>query len=177
MAKIKQLFWITLVTTPILLGVMVWHGEALKTSETPLGIIDAEFAATIERAHVIFDAWDPELLMHATINTYIDFLFLISYGLFLFAAAYLLSSQLKGFIQKIGKPIAFAFLFAAFLDVVENIGILVMLNGSFNSSLIAATTIFAIVKFLLVFIGLLYLFTGVLQYLFIRTRLRSAGIN
>lgn len=174
---VSKCFKITLITTPILLGIMVWHGAALKTPTTPAGIIDAEFAATIPRAEEILLSWQQPLIQHAIYNTYIDFFFLLSYGIFLFAAVFLLAKKLKGGWRTIGKLVAYAMLLTALLDAIENFGILMLLNGQLNASVIYFTWLFASIKFILVFLGFVYLLVAGIYFLWFRTRLRSASIK
>ncbi len=172
--NIRLLFRTTLVTTPILMGVMFWHGARLRTPTTPRGIIDAELADTLTRAHEILSAW-KSIVPHAIINTYIDFGFLLSYALSLFAGVWLLGSKLQGFLHFIGKPLAYAMLLAGLLDAIENCLMLQTFSGKVYETILVATAMSARVKFFLVFLGLAYLILAGIYFLIVRTRLRHSN--
>ncbi len=145
------------VFTIVLMVYMMRHGTPLKTYPySPKGIIDLERAGTPAKAFNIISAWQPNLVALARQQIYVDFLFLFSYGIFLYSLCLYVSKWYRGSWKNAGKWIGIAMLVAAFFDAVENILILKTLNGSLGKELVASTYMFASVKFLLVGFGILY---------------------
>ncbi len=155
--KLKLLLILSAICTAISMFILVMHGQALKTPETPMGIIDLELARTTERASQIYLAWSPALTSLAIKNTYIDFLFLTSYGLLLFSLCSTVLIWYKGFWRLTGRWLSIAMIIAAFFDCFENILMIKILKGSLGKELVASTFMFASVKFLLVAVGILYI--------------------
>jgi hypothetical protein len=172
--KLKTVLIISAVTTPLLAVILILHGEPLKNADlTPRGILDLEFARTVTRAAEVYNAWKPDLVMHAIKNTFLDFLFLISYGIFLSSSCFLLSRRFTGFWKRTGKILAILMIVAASFDVFENITMFRTLGGNFNKEVVAATFIFASIKFILAAVGLLYIATS-LAGLFISPKTKKS---
>ncbi len=152
--------------TMVMMVVMAKTGASLKTDATPLGIIDLEFAYNTAKITPILNAWAPtektDNIAAAIINTYWDFLFMFFYAGFLFLACKKIAATLKSPVAKAGNLIAKAALLAAFLDVIENTGILITLHGNTSSTVAFCTTFFSVIKWGLVIIAVLYLLTGLL---------------
>jgi small-conductance mechanosensitive channel len=156
--NLRTLLILSAICTPVMIAIMVIHGAPLKIADvTPNGIIDLELAGTPHRALEIYQAWSPELLRTALKNTYIDFLFLVSYGSLLCCLCLTVSRWYTSSWRAAGKWISLAMIVAAFFDAFENILMIKTLNGSMGKELIASTFMFSSVKFLLVAIGILYI--------------------
>ena len=160
--KINGIFIIA--GTLIMIYVMAVSGKSLKTAETPLGILNLEFAYNKAKTDVILNAWsypgpdNIDNISAAIQNTWYDFIFLFFYSLALFYACKSIAASLKGFLQKTGKYAAIGALYAGLLDIAENAGMLFTLNG-YSSDLIALLTVlFSVLKWLLVFFAILYIF-------------------
>ncbi len=142
---------------------MMRHGAALKIPDvSPNGIIDMEVAGTITDASAIYNAWNPTLINRAIVNTYIDFIFILSYGCFLFTACINIAYRYDGAGKEIGKWLAAGMIIAAFFDVLENILMLRTLTGHFSKEVIASTLIFAFIKFILTATGILFIIFSLL---------------
>jgi len=152
--------------TMAMMVVMLKTGATLKTDTTPMGIIDLEFAYNTTKIKPILSAWAPtektDNITAATINTYWDFLFMFFYAGFLFLACKKIATTMKGTVAIAGNLIAKAALLAAFLDVIENTGMLITLHGHTSSTVSFCTTFFSVIKWGLVIIAVLYLLTGLL---------------
>jgi len=152
--------------TLAMMFVMVKTGATLKTDASPMGIIDLEFAYNISKAKAVLNAWAPthelDNISIAKTNTYWDFLFLFFYAGFLFIACKKIAITLKGPVSKAGNLIAWAAVGAGFLDVLENAGMLITLNGQLSSTVAFCTTCISIIKWGLVIIAVLYVLTGLL---------------
>lgn len=135
-----------------------------------MGIIDLELACTSERASQIYQAWSPTLTSLAIKNTYIDFLFLTSYGLLLFYLCITVLKWYKGYWRVAGRWLSIAMIIAAFFDGFENILMIKILKGSLGRELVASTFMFASVKFLLVALGILYIIISLVAKSFANKR-------
>lgn len=132
-------------------------GRKLKTADTPLGILNLEFAYDIHNTSKVLYAWRPdEKIEAAKKNTYIDFGLLFFYSLFLFYACLQLSKNFSGITCNIGIWLSKAALIAGGLDVIENIGMLITLGGNQSIFISLLTAICASVKWLLAVLAILY---------------------
>lgn len=143
--------------TIIMTGVMRWHGNSLtKTATTKAGIVALEFAKTKQRADEITSTWsNAGLQQHAINNTYIDFVFIFFYSLFLFSANWLFSIKQYSVSKKITQLIALCGLTAGLLDIIENFFLLKMLHLNINNSEATITWWLAAIKFTFVAIAFL----------------------
>jgi len=156
-----------LLGTLVMMVVMAKTGDTLKTAATPLGILDLEFAYNISKTTTVINAWAParsglDNISMAKVNTYWDFVFLFFYTGLLFIACKKISATGKGSFAKAGKFIAKAALVAGFLDILENTGMLISLNGNLSSTVSLSTTVISIIKWGLAFIAVIYVITGLL---------------
>jgi hypothetical protein len=145
--------------------IMNTTGKPLKTSATPLGIINLEFANSEAKVNTILTAWAPSptetigLINLAKINTYCDFLYLFFYGWLLYNLCRLIYHKLP----MLGK---FGFLFsrfailAALLDVVENGFMLGVLNGSYSPLGLTLMATVSMIKWAIVAVVVLYCVVG-----------------
>jgi hypothetical protein len=142
----KLLIPILFIGSMIMIYVMTVTGATLKTTATPKGILDLEFACNISKATIVTAAWTPNNTVDnigaAKINTYLDFIFLFFYALFLFFACKKIARLCSGGFSKIGLLIAKGALLAGFLDVLENAGMLITLSGNSTNSIALLTTVF-----------------------------------
>lgn len=165
---IKKINWLFLVTgTLIMLYVMASTGRPLQTTATPLGILNLEFAYSSEKVNTVIDAWSPgrsdgrDNIKIAIKNTWLDFIFLFFYSLLLFYACMIISAAFSGFFQKLGLIMAMGALNAGLLDIAENAGMLISLNGFTSNSISMFTAICAAIKWLFALSALAYImFTG-----------------
>ena len=154
--------------TIAMMFVMVKTGAPLKTAATPLGILDLEFAYNSTQVTSIINAWKtpghPHKIFVAIYNTFWDFLFLFFYAGFLFLACKKIAATVKGPVARAGYLIARGALLAGFLDVLENIGMLISLHGHVSAPVSFLTVFFSVIKWGLVIIAVLYVLTGLLQW-------------
>jgi hypothetical protein len=150
--------------------VMFVTGRPLATAVTPQGIICLEFAKTEMEVEQVLSAWtsassqNTNILHAARVNTYLDFIFLSFYSLFLFVFCRRLADGLSA-----RKMAARAFhllsmlaLFAGFLDVLENIGMLASLHGRVSDTTSLYTAISAGLKWIIVLVIILSLGGGLI---------------
>ncbi len=165
--------------------VMAKTGAPLKTPSTPKGILDLEFAYNTEKVNTVIKAWDwqPGRSIDnngiARINTYFDFIFLFFYSGFLFLACRRIAQNMKGPVVRAGNIIAFAAMIAGFLDILENAGMLLSLNGHISATIAFLTCFFSMIKWVLALIAVLYVLTGflILAWRRITTRPSRNGLS
>ena len=162
----KYLLLIFLLGTLLMMLVMEKTGASLKTTATPLGILNLEFANNTTKITTVLNAWAPtppaDNIEAAINNTYYDFLFLFFYAFFLFFACKKIASVINGFLANAGNIIAVMALLAGFFDVLENTGMLLSLNGHTAGGIAFLTTFFSVIKWCFVIVAVLYVLTGVL---------------
>lgn len=159
----KKINWLFLVAgTFIMMFIMASTGRTLKTSATPLGILNLEFAYNSHKVNTVLDAWSPgrsngtDNIRVAIKNTWLDFIFLFFYSLLLFYACMIISGTFSGFLQKLGLLLAMGALNAGLLDIAENAGMLISLNGFTSNSISMFTTICSLIKWALALSALAY---------------------
>jgi len=147
----------------VMIYVMAKTGAPLKTPATLHGILDLEFAYNAEKTTVVINAWASlDNIVAAKLNTWLDFLFLFFYAGFLFIACKKIAANSTGPVASAGNIIAKAALGAGFLDILENAGMLITLNGYPSSAVSFCTTFISIIKWGLAIIAVIYVLTGLL---------------
>jgi len=137
----------------------------------PFGIIDYEFAWSIENVQDIFSTWGAQGIEAHIAGVWWDFFFLINYSIFLAGIILLVTRMNTGKIQTIGLYMSVTPFIAGCADAIENIFLLIMLKNptTLKSSFSIIVTISATMKFGLLIIGLLFfviaLITGILTKL------------
>lgn len=156
--------------TIAMMVVMAKTGAILKTPEAPMGILDLEFAYSTAKTTPIINSWasvtGTDVISAAKINTYWDFVFLFFYAGFLFLACKKIARNTAGTFSKAGNLIAKGALWAGFLDIIENAGMLLTLSNQGSSTIALGTTIISIIKWALAIIAVLYVLTGLLALAF-----------
>ncbi|MEX2393475.1 MAG: hypothetical protein WD826_03235, partial [Actinomycetota bacterium] len=150
-----------------LVAATLWVGSLL----TDIAILPLEFAATGERANDVIANFADLDAVEASV--YIDFAYLVLYGLTLFlatkwASTVYLTSSLRAF----GVFLAPLVPVAAGLDVIENVAILRMLDGGADGIWPAIAAACAYPKFLIVLVAIPFVFGGVITraYQWLRPR-------
>ena len=140
--------------------IVTMSGDKLKTDATPHRILDLEFAYNIAKTAKVLDAWTPvspfDRIAIAKQNTWLDFIFLFFYSIFLFLASKAISRLFGGSFGRAGKLIARGALIAGLLDILENTGMLITLSGSGSDTIALFTTICSVAKWLLALVAVLY---------------------
>jgi hypothetical protein len=166
----KLLLPFFLIGTIALMVVMAKTGAVLKTPEAPNGILNLEFAYNTAKTTPIINSWasisHTDVIAAAKINTYWDFVFLFFYAGFLFLACKKIAANTKGAFAKAGNLLAKGALWAGFLDIIENAGMLLTLNNQGSSTIALYTTVISIIKWMLALVAVLYVLTGLLALAF-----------
>lgn len=156
--------------TIAMIFVMVKTGAVLKMPETPNGILNLEFAYNTAQTNNIINAWrstgKPNNVLAAIYNTFYDFIFLFFYAGFLFLACKKIAANIQGPVARAGNIIARAAILAGILDLLENTGMLLTLHGHASNAIAFLTVFFSVIKWTLAIIAVLYVLTGLLQWIY-----------
>ena len=153
----KYFFLFVTAGTLLMLYVMAQTGAPLKTTATPHGILNLEFAYNSQRAASVTAAWQPGNKIEAAIkNTQYDFIFILFYTLFLYLGCRKVAKKYDGRLQKTGLFFAACAVAAGLLDVLENIGMLATLYGHLSDTISAFTVTCSVIKWMLALSALLY---------------------
>ena len=155
----KYLLLILLVGTVVMIVVMTKTGATLKTPATPKGILNLEFAYNPTKAAIVTTAWAGNNIGAAKTNTYLDFIFLFFYSLFLFFACDKITRITK---SRVGTLITNGALYAGILDIVENAGMLITLSGSGSGTTAFITTFCSLIKWALALLAAAYCLAGLI---------------
>ena len=156
--------------------VMSKTGAPLKTPDTPKGILDLEFAYNATLANDVKTAWVLAPSMNtigaAKTNTWLDFIFLFFYSLFLFFTCKKMARLSNGSFSKAGLLLAKGALLAGFLDILENAGMLYTLSGPTSETVTLCTTTCSVIKWILALTAVVYCLAGLI-YLISKGKLSS----
>jgi hypothetical protein len=164
----------------ILLLVMRTLDTPLRTHKAPRGIISFELAKDDEASQQIMDSWSIEAKVNAALSLGLDFLFLITYALFISFSCIQVAAVLKdehSIFFNLAVVLAWAQFLAAILDAIENIALIHLLLNSSRKWLPYLARWCAIVKFSIVGAGLIFIFGGVLVIGFKKIFKRSGSIR
>lgn len=160
----RKINWLFLVAgTFIMIYVMASTGSTLKTNTTPHGIVDLELAYNSSKVRTILNEWsvtgrnNVSNIRVAIKNTWLDFIFLFFYSLFLFYSCKTIAESFTGFLNSFGKFLAMGALNAGMLDIAENAGMLFSLHGFYSNGICMFTAICSVIKWVLALSAVAYL--------------------
>ncbi len=144
--------------------IVTMQGESLKTKDTPLGVLNLELAFNSANTATVLNAWAPNTSVDniavAKKNTWLDFIFIFFYPIFLFLASKAISRSFGGWFGRAGKLVAKAAILAGLLDVIENTGMLLSLSGKGSAAIVLCTSVCSSIKWTLALLAVLYVITG-----------------
>jgi hypothetical protein len=157
--KKNTLFLTLLGLTLAIMLVMNGAGGRLNTVAAPYGIVSFELAGSPQKAQVILDSWDHPAQLQAAFIQGLDYLYLVLYSTTI-AQACLWAAKTLGRagwpLASVGIPLAWGLWLAALSDAVENLALVEILFGSNASPWPEIAAVCAIIKFTLIFLGLVY---------------------
>jgi hypothetical protein len=155
----KLLIPFLFVGTMIMIYVMGKTSTTLKTTATPCGILNLEFAYNSTKTSGVINAWKfNNNITVAKNNTYYDFIFLAFYASFLFITCKKIA-QIKN--SNTGLLIANGAIAAGILDIAENAGMLFTLSGNSSGTVAFITVVCAAIKWVLAITAALYCLAGI----------------
>ncbi|MHA2237636.1 MAG: hypothetical protein ACXAB2_04595 [Candidatus Hodarchaeales archaeon] len=142
--------------------------ESELTSNTPYGVLDLEFAWTVEQIERIFTAWGDDLISKELGVTFLDFGFLVSYSLALSGITLLLTRRgIFGRLTEWGYLFTVFPLIAASFDVIENINLILMLTSTSSvpsfAPLVASFS--AVIKFGMLIVTIIFWIIGFFAFI------------
>jgi hypothetical protein len=166
--KRKTWFWSLFVATLAWMVIMQAVGAPLNTADAPQGIVSFELAGSIDNATQILSSWDPRVQKYAAIGLGLDYVFMLLYsttiGLACLWAGDILRSN-RWPVAGLGVGLAWGQWVAAGLDAVENISLAVIVLEGVAAPWPALARFCAVLKFGLIFLGLVYAFFGLVVHL------------
>jgi hypothetical protein len=160
----RKLFaWFFLLITMIV--IMQWQGRTLITYLSTHGILDLEFAHTIQRMRELKTVWTNG---NVYTNLLLDFLFIFVYTRFFLECCRFVA--LRTGWERAALAIGYLALAAGILDVLENISLLVAWSQE-TEGLVQAAYYFAALKFILVFIVIIFIVLSFTRIVFMKTPL------
>lgn len=144
-------------------------GIPLETGLSPNGIVDFEFAWTVENAQAIMEAWELKHpsngKSYAAYNMGLDALFLVVYSHAIGLGCLLVGKNLPSW-EKVSKVFATLMIVAALFDVAENFGLIQLILGSEDEFYPRLSYYCAIPKFIFIIASLLFSIIGYVKYRF-----------
>ncbi len=139
------------------------------------GILDFEFAWTQNKVETIFTAWGVEGMNNQAIAIYWDFLFIVGYAPLAFCLIVLISRRSGEKVQQIGLYMSITTILTGIFDVIENVNLLLMLDTptSVAASNAFAASLFATMKFILLFVGIIYFAIASILFLLNKIKKRN----
>ncbi len=172
-----HLFFRYLFFTLLVMLALNWIGSPLTTQQAPYGIISYEFARTPQQANAIISSWDSPVMLRAAFSLGLDYLFMPLYAITISQACRWASSVLvkrRWPLSSAGEWLAGGMWLAAGLDATENIALTAFLFGAQQSFWPVIAYVCASIKFLLIFLGLVYLLLGLVVRLVVAAPVESA---
>ena len=162
--KRKAIFIISVIAALSITVIMNIIGQPLMTPEAPAGIVSFELAGTNAQAQLILDSWDARAKLFAAFSLGFDYLYMLAYATAISLGCLLAALVIRG--QKwpfgsLGAPLAFGMWIASGFDAVENLALsFILLGGAMADIWPAIARVCALIKFSLIFVGLVYVFYG-----------------
>ncbi|MBW1680841.1 MAG: hypothetical protein JRJ83_05230 [Deltaproteobacteria bacterium] len=169
----RRIFRYAVLLTLALMAAIHLLDQPLKTKPAPSGIVSFELARTVSRSQEILKSWGPEERIYAGLSLGLDYLFLVAYATAISLGSVFVARSFQGKaggFAKVGFCLAWAQLAAALLDGVENYALVRVLLGSGAGLWPGLSWACALVKFLLVGLGVFYLILGGIGLLGVRAK-------
>ena len=148
--------------------VLKYFNIYLDNVSAPYGIFSFELAGSLDKSVEIINSWSPLAKTFAGLSLGFDFLFLIIYNFLIALLIHKLNERLwvgKSF-YKIGELLIWAMFFTAIFDAVENVSLIKLLVGKHEEYWSSIAFSFALAKFIMIGISILYLLSNTIVLLF-----------
>ena len=161
----KILYLITIVGFLIVLLVEFFVFIPIEAIVSGYSILDYEFAWTTSRVETIFSVWGASGIDNQVTAIYWDFLFIAGYASLAFGLIVIALRKSEGNIQNIGTYITITPFLAGFLDIIENIFLILMANAptSVSDPFPLVASLSATLKFGFLFIGIIYFVIAIIS--------------
>lgn len=139
--------------------------EAALKAASNYGVMELEFAWTVEQIEHIFSSWTSDLIAQELAVTYLDYGFLLAYSTFLAGITLLITRKiLAGQIRLVGLYMTLVPFMAAVFDAIENFNLILMLSSPTNFPVFSPflVSLFASIKFgLLILVVIFWLICAI----------------
>ena len=155
----KRITLILLITIIINIIAITFFDTPLKNDVCKNGIVSFELARDLDESVNILDSWDTDAKINAGLSLGFDFLFLLIYSSFIALLIFNINNRLwKGeSFYKFGNILIGLIFIAAFLDIIENIALIKLLLGDLKQIWSSVAYYFAVIKFVIIIISIIYL--------------------
>lgn len=155
----KKLTITLLILVIVLIASMKYFDIPLTNEVAPNGIVSFELAKELNVSKSILNSWDTQAKTSAGMSMGLDFLFLIVYASFIALLIHKLNERVwkNSKIYKLGVLLILGMYVAAFFDAIENIALIKLLLGNLQQHWSSIAFYFAIMKFLLLILGILFI--------------------
>lgn len=151
----------------------------LKTPASPMGILSLELAMNRENTNQVLAAWKSmNLTEDASMSVMIDFAFIYTYLLFfIFSLKYFKTyfKRRKKILSKIAAILITLVAIVAFFDTMENVFLLIILDGNFIPSILFLSIV-STLKFTFLSVCLLYLLLCLIYSSLFRKRIEAIEV-
>jgi hypothetical protein len=175
-ASQRRVFFVSALLAVFVMVILQVLGRPLITEAAPAGIVSFELAGNILTADRMLESWGDAGRVYAGLNLGLDYLFLVTYAVAVGLGCVLVARSLSHrsrFFTAAGILLAWAQFGAALLDALENYALIRVLLGSQRKLWSLLAQWWALLKFLLVALGLVYVVFGAV-YINV-TRFRGSG--
>ncbi len=131
----------------------------LKNEVCEYGIVSFELAKDLDKSVKILESWDTKAKLNAGLSLGFDFLFLLVYSSFIALLIFNINNRLwkNNPFYKFGNLLIILIFVAAFFDLVENMALIKLLLGDLKQIWSSVAYGFAVMKFLIILICIIYL--------------------
>lgn len=163
----KKLLIFSVLFFAIMAALMMYFDTPLQNEKAPHGIISFEFAKTADNASDMLKSWETpaHALASAEKSLWFDYIFMIAYALGLSLIIHLVITKIwkdpEDLYYRLGVSLLWSVFFAAFLDAIENLGLLQLFYGSTNEKWASLAFATASLKFVIIVHCLLYVLLSV----------------
>ena len=167
----KKLSMILFVLVVAMVIIMRFFDAPLKNETSPQGIVSFELAKDVHKSAAIMESWDTVARSSANWSMTFDFLFLIIYGLFIGLLIHKLNRVWdETSFHLFGIAMIYLVFFASFFDVIENISLILLLRGNLEQVWSSIAYYFAVSKFIILGIALLFIVMSLITLLIKKTK-------
>ncbi len=142
----------------ITISSMLFFDGFLKNEIAKNGIISFELAKELETSKAVINSWNEQSKIAASLSMGLDFLFLIVYASFIAILIHKLNDKLwkDTTFYTIGNIFVWGAFMMALSDAIENIALIRLLMGDLQQYWSSIAYYFAILKFVILALGILY---------------------
>lgn len=158
-----RFFWPLLGLTVLLMVVFAVTGAPLTTEAAPYGVVSFELAGSVENSQNILNSWEADAQIRAAFGLGLDYLFMVVYASTIAFGCGMTARILdrNGWpFSRLGTLLSWGVILAALLDAIENLALTILIFGTVVSPWPEVARWCAVIKFGLIFIGIVYVIYG-----------------